>query len=208
MQLAHVKAARRLNRAAGVLATSVLADSAVEHYRGSFENKAMFIPLVTSALTLAVSGHGVGDKRPGAHAVRDTVYALAALAGTVGTGFHIYNVTKRPGGFSWLNLFYGAPLGAPFALVLAGVLGFTAERVRDNPAGATPTLFGLPAGRTMAAMTGLGMLGTTGEAGLLHFRGAYHNPAMFLPVTVPPAAAALLGNTALGQRGTNRWFTR
>jgi hypothetical protein len=26
----------------------------------------------------------------------------------------------------------------------------------------------------------------------MHFRGAYHNPAMVIPVTVPPVAAALL----------------
>src|SRR5579885_2762303 len=56
-----VKAARRLNRAAGVLALSVLADSAVEHYRGAFHNKAMFAPLVSSALSLGASAHGVAD---------------------------------------------------------------------------------------------------------------------------------------------------
>ena len=39
---AVVTAARRLNRAAGVIAMSVLIDSAMEHYRGSFHNKAMF----------------------------------------------------------------------------------------------------------------------------------------------------------------------
>ena len=31
---------------------------------------------------------------------------------------------------------------------------------------------------------------------------------MFLPVTVPPVAAALLADTALVQRGKARWFTR
>src|ERR1700752_2122352 len=41
---ATVKAARRLNRSSATLATSVLLDSAVEHYRGSFKNKAMFTP--------------------------------------------------------------------------------------------------------------------------------------------------------------------
>jgi hypothetical protein len=206
-QAACVKAARRLDRAAGLLATSVLADSAVEHYRGSFQNRAMYTPLVTAALTLAVSGHGLSDRRPGAHAIRDTVYALAGLTGVVGTGFHLYNIIKRPGGFSWLNLFYSAPIGAPFALVLAGLLGFTAERVRDNEPDGPPRILGLPAGRAMAAVASLGMLGTTGEAGLLHFRGAYHDPAMFLPVTVPPVAAVLLGDTAIRKTGTDRWFT-
>ena len=204
----HVKAARRLNRAAGVLATSVLADSAVEHYRGSFENRAMYLPLVVGALSLAVSGHGVGDQRTGAHAVRDTVYAIAGVTGLAGTAFHLYNITKRPGGFSWLNLFYAAPIGAPMALLLSGLLGFTAERVRDNAPGVTPRVLGLPAGRAVAALSALGILGTVGEAGLLHFRGAYHDPAMFLPISVPPVAAGLLGDVALARRRKDRWFTR
>ena len=40
-------------------------------------------------------------------------------------------------------------------------------------------MFGLPAGRALAAVTGAGLLGTVGEAGLLHFRGAFHNPFMY-----------------------------
>ena len=205
---ATVRAARRLNRAAGVLATSVLLDSGLEHYRGSFHNKAMYTPLAVSALTLAVSAHGLVDRTARAHALRHATYAAAALTGVVGTGFHVHNVTVRPGGFTWLNLFYGAPLGAPAAILLAGLLGTAAERVRNSEGGASPHIFGLPAGRTMAAIASVGLLGTMGEAGLLHFRGAYHNPFMFLPVTVPPVAAALLANTALGQPGRDRRLTR
>ena len=117
---ATVRAARRLNRAAGTLAASVLADSGVEHYRGSFKNKAMFTPLIVSALTLATSIHGTSDMRPVAHRVRDTTYLLAAATGLIGTGFHIYNVGKKVGGFSWQNFFYAAPLGAPMAILLVG----------------------------------------------------------------------------------------
>src|ERR1700761_4452056 len=62
-----VRAARRLNRASGMLALSVLADSAIEHYRGAFKNPAMYTPLVVSTLSVAVSAHGTGDKRPDAH---------------------------------------------------------------------------------------------------------------------------------------------
>ncbi len=50
-------------------ATSAFADSAIEHYRGAFENRAMYIPQVTAA---------------------------GGIAGVIGTGFHTYNVTKRP----------------------------------------------------------------------------------------------------------------
>src|SRR5579862_3807063 len=48
---ATVVAARRLNRAAGLLALSVLTDSAVEHYRGSFKNKAMVTPPIVATMT-------------------------------------------------------------------------------------------------------------------------------------------------------------
>ncbi len=203
-----LRSARSLNRAAGLLATSVLLDSAVEHYRGSFRNKAMVTPLVTSMLTLGVSLHGTADRRRAAHVVRDAVYALAGAVGVAGTGFHIYNVTKRPGQIDWQNLFYGAPLGAPLSILLSGLLGSYSERVRDLAGDGTPEVYDLPAGRTLAALTAAGLLGTTGETALLHFRGAYHDPFMFLPVTVPPVAAGLLAETAFGRKGRNRWFTR
>ena len=175
---ASLRAAQRLNRAAGALAASVLADSAVEHYRGSFANKAMVTPLVTASLSLAVSAHGNADSRSVPHRLRDGVYALAALTGVVGTGFHVYNIGKKPGGFTWQNLFYSAPLGAPAALSLSGALGFLAERVRDTKPGLSPTIAGLTAGRVVAATTSLGLLGTVAEAGLLHFRGAFNNPGL------------------------------
>ncbi len=203
-----VTAARRLNRAAGTIAASVLVDSAMEHYRGDFRNKAMWTPIVTSALSIGVSVHGHVDGRHGAHPLRDTVYVAAGLTGLVGTAFHIYNVTKKVGGFSWQNLFYSAPIGAPAAISLSGLMGFLGERVRDNEPGTRPMVAGLPAGRVVAALTGASLLGTTAEAGLLHFRGAFHNPAMLLPVTMPPAAAALLVNAAVGPVGVARPASR
>ena len=206
---AAVRAARRMNRAAGLIAASVLADSAIEHYRGSFHNKAMVTPLVAATLSLAVSAHGNADKRPVAHRARDGVYAAAAVTGLVGTCFHIFNISKKPGGFSWQNLFYSAPIGAPMALTLSGAMGFLAERVRDTTPGLAPTIGGVSAGRAVAAATGVGLLGTVAEAGLLHFRGAYHDPFMFLPVTIPPLAAALIGGAAFGRSRQQRpvtWF--
>jgi hypothetical protein len=207
-----VTAARRLNRAAGVLALSVLADSGVEHYRGSFKNKAMFTPLVVSALTLGTSVHGTADRRAVAHVLRDAIYVLAASTGVIGTGFHVYNVSKKSGGFSWQNLFYRAPLGAPMAILLSGLIGYCSERVRETPKGATPKIFDVPAGRAMAAVASGGLLGTSGEAALLHFRGAFHNPLMMLPVTLPPIGAALLARAAAtspgGKHRLARWWMR
>ncbi|MGH8149153.1 MAG: hypothetical protein ACRETB_04120 [Steroidobacteraceae bacterium] len=206
--LPSVRAAKRLNRAAGTLAASVIADSAVEHYRGAFHNKAMVAPLLSASLSLLVSAHGNADHRARAHRVRDLVYGAAIFTGLLGTGFHVYNVGKRPGGYRWENFFYGAPLGAPGALLLSGAAGFLAERVRDTAAGADPRIAGLPAGRTVAGASALGLLVTAAEAALLHFRGAFHDPFMYLPVTVAPVSASLLGHAALGRSRPRHRLTR
>ncbi len=157
-----VESARRLNRAAGTLAGSVLLDSAMEHHRADFHNKAMWTPIVSSSLSIAASVHGHRDPRHGAHRVRDVIYAVAGLTGVAGTCFHVYNVTKKVGGFSWQNLFYSAPLGAPLAMALSGLMGFLSERLRDNAPGTTPTIAGVPAGRVVAGLTSASLIGTTG----------------------------------------------
>ena len=198
-------AARQLNLGAALLALAVLADSAVEHYRGSFHNRTMYAPLASAALALAGSVHGTMDRRAARHPVRDAIYALAAATGIAGLGFHAYNINKRPGGWSWLNLFYAAPIGAPFALTLSGFLGRGAEKARALNARRASGARGLPLPRLLAAVSAAGLAGTAAEAALLHFRGAYHNPAMVLPVTVPPVAATLLGAAALSSgRRTHR----
>ncbi len=192
-----VGSAQKLNQASGVLAFSVLTDSALEHYRGSFRNRAMFTPLVVSALALVASVHGTADDRPGAHAARDVVFGLTAVTGLIGTAFHVYNVGSRQGGYSWLNFFYRAPIGAPMAIAISGVLGNMSERLRKTATGATPTLYGLDAGKALSLFTALGLAGTTGEAWLLHFRGNFQNPFMYTPITIPPASGALLADAAL-----------
>lgn len=188
----HVKAARYLHGAASVLSLSVLADSGLQHYRGTFHNPAMYVAPTMAAVSMATNiGAVLAPRRVGAS--RTAVGALALVVGTAGTGFHVYNVVKREGGASLLNLFYGAPLGAPFAIALAGLAGLAAARlVSENEGQTPPTLLGLPAGKFLALGTAGGFAGTAAEAALLHFRGAFHDPFMYVPVTVPPATALVL----------------
>lgn len=202
----HIDAARRFNHSSALLAFSALADSAVEHYRGSFENRAMFTPLVSATCSLLAGLHGGADRTEAAHDVRHAIYLTAAAAGVAGTAFHLYNVTKRPGGFSWHNLFYGAPLGAPMSLLLSGALGAVGEQLRNEPA-VNPRLFGMPAGKALALAASIGLAGTVAEAGLLHFRGAFQHRAMYAPVTIGPLAASLLAYAALSSP-RERWLTR
>ena len=178
---------------AAVVAASVLVDSALEHYRGSFRNPAMWLPLVTSTLSVAFGAeqvaHGASRRLPVA---RVAAQAGTATVGAIGLGFHAFNVDKRPGGMSFENLFHAAPLGAPAALILAGALGGASDAMARGKAPAD--------GRPVAALAAAGIAGTVAEAALLHFRGAFQNPAMWLPVLVPPIAAASLARDAADGR--------
>lgn len=200
-------AARLLNRSALLLAGSVLADSGVEHYRGTFHNRAMVAPLVMSTLSVIASVHGHADDTPARHRLRNAVHVASAATGLAGSAFHLYNVTKRVGRFSWHNLFYGAPLGAPVALLLSGALGAAGERMRDSPA-AAPRIGGRPAGRVLAGLVAAGLVGTLGEVGLLHFRGAFQHRAMFAPLIAPPVAALAAAHVALSRPRAARPFCR
>jgi hypothetical protein len=174
---AQAAAARGLRTGAAILSLAVLLDSGIEHYRGEFRNPAMFAAPTLALATLGMTA--VEDK------AAPYVFGTALAVGAAGMGFHIYNICKRAGGFDMLNLFYAAPLGAPAALSLAGLFGLAAE----HPEIAKP--------ERIAPIAAAALLGTAAEAGLLHFRGAFQNPFMFAPVTLPPIAAAAAAASAI-----------
>ncbi|MBR0551536.1 hypothetical protein [Stakelama marina] len=184
------KAIRLIAGGATMLGLSVLADSGLEHYRGSFRNPAMVFPLLSSSMAIGFNGRRLekplSDEKTGPL----VSHLTSAATGVVGLGFHLYNVMKRPGGLTFTNLFYAAPAGAPFALALAGALGSTADRLARGKDTLGP--IHLTSGRAIGLLTSFGLIGTVAEATLLHFRGAYHDPFMWLPVALPPVTAASL----------------
>lgn len=189
-------AVRKLYAGAAALSFSVVADSAMEHYRGGFYNPVMYAGPTVAALALAGALRGL--RRPRGGRGRAGVFAAAAATGLVGTAFHGYNIGRKEGGFSWHNLFYAAPLAAPFGVTAAGLFGLAAGRIaRRRRGGAVPRLAGLRAGPLLAGGAALGLLGTAAEAGLLHFRGAFHDPFMYIPVVIPPLAAVATGAALL-----------
>jgi hypothetical protein len=196
-------ATRRLKQGAALLATSVLADSTLSHYRADFQNPAMYTPPIMSAATLTAIIGSVSDPR--VMLWRDGIYAAAAVTGIVGTGFHLYNIAKRPGGAGWLNVFYAAPVGAPAAITAAGLLGLAADRLSSEArAQETLRLLRLPAAGMLIATTAIGLLATVMEVWVLHFRGAFHNPFMFVPVSLPPLASCALALAGLRPGRTAR----
>lgn len=204
---AQTTAARSLKRSAAMFAGSVLVDSAIEHDRGSFTNPAMVVPLAVSVCSLYACLQR--DRQRAAHGrkMRRAIHRTATGVGIVGTAFHCYNIAKRPGGWCWNNLFYAAPLGAPSALLLSGLLGSMAERLLEQP-GTAPRLFCMPAWRSIALLSAAGLLGSSGEATLLHFRGSFQRKAMYAPVLLPPLAAMLLARTAISPTASTRWPAR
>ncbi len=172
---------------AATLAFAVLADSGLEHYRGSFHDPAMVLPLAASSAGIAFNGVRASLPERAPSQAPMVSHAAAVATGLIGLGFHVYNITKQPGGVRMSNVFYAAPVGAPAALTLAGVLGRAADTLARGEELPGPVRLG--SGRAVGAIAGVGILGTVGEAALLHFRGAFHDPFMWAPIALPPVAA-------------------
>lgn len=198
------RAVALLHGAAALLSFSGMTDSGLEHSQAHYRNRFMYVAPGIGALGLLTALRRLLSRHPAGRGT-EAVYGLLGVTGAAGLGFHVYNVLKRPGGFSWMNLFYAAPLGAPGAMLLGGLFGLAGKRLEEPGAGrhGARTLVGggRRSRRSAAERLGLaaaaGLLGTVAEVALLHFRGAWQNPYMVLPVTVPPAAAVALAAEAV-----------
>ena len=193
--------ARGLERGAAILATSVVADSAMEHFRGNYDNRGMILAPLVATATMATALAG----RP-AKTASSAVFGTAVAVGLTGLGFHFYNITKRPGGLSWQTLFYAAPFAAPGALALAGVLGLTAGRVPRARYACSATQRYVATG--LAWSISASLMVTASEVWVLHFRGAFHDPFMFVPVTIVPVAALALAHSGARPSPRNLTVTR
>jgi hypothetical protein len=186
------RAARLLDMASAILMAGVATDSTAEHYRAGFHNPVMFVAPVMSSIGLTASIAGASD--PAARgSARRLIFATSILTGLLGLACHLTNVSKRPGGWSSTSVFYGAPLAAPLAITMAGVLGLAASHV----------VFGSldrSRARVLGCLIAAGLAGTSVEAAALHFRGAFQNPLMYAPVVLPPVAATALAGASLSAR--------
>lgn len=190
-----IAAAQALGAGAAVLCFSVALDSGIEHYRGSFKDRLMFAGPTMALLGLATSMWIAARPADAEKPLARVALGAVGLTGLAGLGFHAYNILKRPGELSALNIFYAAPFGAPAALTLAGLYGVIAGEIL---CGGGDVRTRLP--RRAAALISFSLLGTVAEAGVLHFRGAFQDPFMYAPVTIPPIAAVAIGAAALSPR--------
>jgi hypothetical protein len=101
------------------------------HYKNNFRYKVQWTPvLLTPALMAA--GFGAVKSRRVAHTWLPAVSALAVINGTVGFGYHVRGVLRRPGSLKKpiYNIVYGPPIFAPLLFAASGFLGLLASLLR------------------------------------------------------------------------------
>jgi hypothetical protein len=188
---------------AAVQAALLMPDAFVGHYRSGFTLRAQYVPFVIgvllalSAIAAAVASHTQAVAR-----IAEIAGTLALASGVVGAGYHHwYGITTKPGGYHWLlhHLMHHAPPLAPLALSTAGALEVLAALGTSGSA----QVWGIPLRALALTVVGVTLVGAAMQAGLLHYRGAYNNAAMYIPVVVLPlAAAAAFWNVAASDNAT------
>lgn len=166
----------------------LLADALSGHYRSGFAFRAQYVPFVSGGLLLVSAMlAGVAPEVAWANKALRAAGWLAVVTGAVGFGFHhYYGIAKKPGGYKWLlhYLMYGAPQLAPLALTGTGVLALI---VADGLA-RRANFVGINVRSALFIFVAIALAGAILQAGVMHYRGAFNNPAMYAPFVAPLCA--------------------
>lgn len=169
----------------------LLADALAGHYRSGFRARTQYVPfLVGLALVGAATAAVMAPRSAWAHRALDAAGWLAVAGGILGLAVHhLHGLIKAPGGYRlWRHhVLYGPPPLAPLGLTAAGTLALIGSRGlagRSLPADAD-------ARAVLFLWTALVLAGALAQTAVLHYRGAFNNPFMYVPFTAPVAAVAL-----------------
>jgi hypothetical protein len=173
---------------AALVAIMVSLDAWVGHYRSGFPRKEQWLPFVSAAvLAISAAAAVIAPGLGWTHTALRIASGSAVLVGLVGAGYHHwFGIVKEPNGYRWLlhNAMYGAPPLAPLALSLAGVLAFASEAgFREGQ-----VVIGSELRTILLIVVAIGLAGSTAQAALLHYRGAFNTPWMYAPLIAPPLA--------------------
>ena len=163
----------------------LLADALAGHYRSGFAFRSQYAPFVTGGL-LIISAVAAGAAPSAWWTNKALLVAgwLAVVTGAVGFGFHhYYGMAKKPGGYRWLlhYLMYGAPQLAPLALSATGALALiTAQGLVGEW-----SFVGINVRAALLVFVAIALVGAILQSGILHYRGAFNNPAMYAPFFAP-----------------------
>ena len=174
-----------------VLAPTTAWEAFLGHYRSGFSLKAQYAPLVTALiLSLAAAASLVFPGR--SSLILQVAGWTGVVSGLIGTGFHhYYGITEKPGGYRWLlhQVMQHAPPLAPLSHAALGALMIIAGRM----AGGASTVTGLPVTTWIIVVCAVTIAGAAIQSAILHYRGAFNNLLMWVPVTIPVVAALVLG---------------
>jgi hypothetical protein len=169
----------------------IIADAFAGHYRSGFVFRSQYAPFISGGLLVVTALlAGLRPDARWANLAFQLAGWLAIVSGLVGFAFHhYYGIAKKPGGYKWLlhYLMYGAPPLAPLALSITGMLALMTAR---GLAGEM-TFVGLDLRVALVVLVAVALAGATLQAAILHYRGAFNNPFMFAPLTVPVLAVAM-----------------
>ncbi|MCA1601975.1 MAG: hypothetical protein LC776_10165 [Acidobacteria bacterium] len=170
---------------AAALTLLLLADALAGHYRSGFAFRAQYAPFLSGGLLIVFTLIAIMMPNVAwANTALRGAGWVAVATGIIGFGFHhYYGIAKKPGGYRWLlhYLMYGVPQLAPLALAVTGVLSLIAAR---GLAGET-SIAGLNLRPALLVVIAVALAGAILQAGILHYRGAFNNAAMYAPMTVP-----------------------
>ena len=101
------------------------------HYKSRFRIWAQWTPVILAPFQFAACIGAIFSERA-AQRFLPATSLLAMIDGSVGFGYHVRGVLRRPGGRkTWLyNILYGPPIFAPLLFAACGALGFLASRLR------------------------------------------------------------------------------
>lgn len=106
-------------------------ESWYSHYKDNFKYKVQWSPILLTPLMLAAT-LGARKSKLLANTVLPAVSALLMLDGSIGFGYHIRGILRRPAGKKkpLYNILYGPPLFAPLLVAACGLLGMMAYLMR------------------------------------------------------------------------------
>jgi hypothetical protein len=169
----------------------ILSDAFAGHYRSGFVFRSQYAPFISGGLLVVTAlAAGLRPDARSANVAFQVAAWLAIVSGLVGFAFHhYYGIAKKPGGYKWLlhYLMYGAPSLAPLALTVTGMLALIAAHGLANEI----SIAGVSLRTALLALVAAALAGATLQAAILHYRGAFNNPFMFAPLTVPVLAIVL-----------------
>ncbi len=105
----------------------------LQHYRGSYNQRVMYSPVILGLLLFAAGAGGAASPRL-ARSVLPVASAALLADGVVGFGFHVRGIARKPGGWRIpiTNLVMGPPIFAPLLLGIGGFLGLVASMLRPE----------------------------------------------------------------------------